>query len=130
MHKYRILIKNSLTYRLPVLLYIPVLLLGCGSDPKVPDAQIPFDREQWAMKTGPSYAYRDQMADAVLYSDTLRTLSRSELLEWLGEPDREEKGHLYYVIRENRLGFWTLNQKSIVIKLQADSTVQWIKMHE
>lgn len=106
------------------------LLWGCKSEPKLPDAQIPFDRKQWGLKAGPSYSYREQMVDAVLYSDTLRTLKRDKLLEWLGEPDREEEGHLYYTIVENRLGFWTLNQKSIVIKLKEDNTVEWIKLHE
>ena len=107
-----------------------LVLWGCTSEPKVADAQIPFDANLWGMKAGSSYSHREQMVDAVLYSDTLRTLKRDKLLEWLGEPDREEKGHLYYTIVENRLGFWTLNQKSIVIKLKADTAVEWIKLHE
>ena len=122
--------KNSMLYQFFLVFFTASFLWGCTSDPKTPDGQIPFDREQWAMKTGPAYIYRDQMADAVLYSDTLRTLSRGELLKWLGEPDREEKGHLYYTVVENRLGLWTLNRKSIVIKLKADHTVEWIKLHE
>ncbi len=119
-----------MTSRFLLLLCTLTFLWGCGSDPKTPDGQIPFDREGWAIKAGTSYAYRDQMVDAVLYSDTLRRLKRPELLEWLGEPDREQDGHLYYTIFENRLGFWTLNQESIVIKLRADHTVEWIKLHE
>ena len=35
---------------------------------------------------------------------------------------------MYYTVVENRLGFRTLNQKSIVIKLRADQTVEWIKL--
>jgi hypothetical protein len=116
--------------RITITLLTLVFLWGCKSEPEIPDGQIPFDREQWKVKKGPSYIYRDQMVDAVLYSDTLRTLKREKLLERLGEPDREEKGHLYYTIVENRLGFWTLNQKSIVIKFRADDSVEWIKLHE
>ena len=104
--------------------------MGCKPEPKIRDGQIPFDREQWGMKAGPSYIYRDQMVDAVLYSETLRNVKRTTLLEWLGKPDREQEGHLYYTILENRLGFWTLNQKAIVIKLKADNSVEWIKLHE
>ena len=122
--------KNSMLYQFFLVFFTASFLWGCTSDPKIPDGQIPFDREQWAMKTGPGYLYRDQMVDAVLYSDTLRSLKREELLLRLGKPDREQEGHLYYTVAENRLGFWTLNQKSIVIKLKADESVEWIKLHE
>ena len=92
----------------------------------------PLTKSNGKRKTreGASYACRDQMVDAVLYSDTLRSLKRAELLLRLGKPDREQEGHLYYTVAENRLGFWTLNQKSIVIKLKADDSVEWIKLHE
>lgn len=119
-----------MSYRFTIALCTAFLAWGCQSDPGIPDAQIPFDREQWELKSASSYTYRDQMVDAVLYSDTLRSLKRAELLEWLGNPDREQEGHLYYTIAENRLGFWTLNKKSIVIKLKTDDSVEWIKLHE
>jgi len=120
----------SMSYRFIIVLFGAYLAWGCQSDPGIPDAQIPFDREQWKTKAGASYAYREQMVYAVLYSDTLRSLRREELLLRLGKPDREQEGHLYYTVAENRLGFWTLTQKSIVIKLKADETVEWIKLHK
>ena len=119
-----------MSYRFTTVLFTAFLAWGCQSDPGIPDAQIPFDRAQWGMKEGSSYRYRDQMMDAVLYGDTLRGLKRDGLLEILGAPDREQEGHLYYTVSENRLGFWTLNKKSIVIKLKADDSVEWIKLHE
>ena len=82
------------------------------------------------MKEGAIYPFRDQMVDAVLYSDTLRKLNKVELLEWLGKPDREQENHLYYTIRENRLGLWTLQLKSLVVKIDKEDSVEWIKLYE
>lgn len=111
-------------------LYILCLLWGCKPDPQAAGGPLPFDQAQWVTKEGRDYPYRERMVDAVLYSDTLRKLKKGELLQRLGTPDREQDGHLYYTIAQNRLGFWTLNQKSIVIKLNGAEGVEWIKLYE
>jgi hypothetical protein len=90
---------------------------------------IPFNREKWNMKEDLDYPYRAQMLNDVLYNDTIRSLNKEEILELLGEPDRKSEGHLYYKISQRRIGSWTLHQKSIVIKFENDSTIEWIKTH-
>ena len=70
------------------------------------------------------------MVHDILYTDTVRALGKAEILELLGEPNRINEGHLYYLVAEKRMGFWTLHTKALVIKLENDSTVEWIKLHE
>jgi hypothetical protein len=89
-----------------------------------------FHKTKWRIKEGDDYLYRDQMVNDILYNDTIRTLSADEVLELLGKPDRTNEGHLYYKITETSLGFWTLNQKTLVIKLSPDDSIEWIKLHE
>ena len=102
-------------------------LTGCQSDTKVP--QRPFNQKEWLEKEGKDYPNRPAMLEAVIYSDSLRTLNKSQLLETLGPPDYERENHLYYRISESRLGFWTLKTQSIVIKISNEGIVEWIKTH-
>ena len=89
-----------------------------------------FDQTKWQIKEGKDYPYRDKMLDDVVYNDTIRTLHSHEVINLLGEPDYIRERHLYYRIRETRLGFWTLHTKTMVIKLAADDGIEWIKIHE
>ena len=93
------------------------------------EANTPFDKTKWGVKEGNKYPYREQMLDAVLYSDSIRTLKENEIIDLLGPPDNIKENHLYYKITENRFGMWTLSTKTIVIKLSEDDSVDWIKMH-
>ena len=93
------------------------------------EANTPFDKTKWGVKEGNKYPYREQMLDAVLYSDSIRTLKENEIIDLLGAPDNIKENHLYYKITENRFGMWTLSTKTIVIKLSEDDSVDWIKMH-
>jgi hypothetical protein len=77
--------------------------------------------------------YRDKMVDAIVYSDDVRTLKKEEIIKLLGEPTyyRENKNFLYYLIKQKTLlNIWTLHTKTLVIKLNDDNTVAWIKIHE
>jgi hypothetical protein len=89
-----------------------------------------FNKEKWSVKEGEDYPYRAQMLEEIVYNDTIRTLHKNEILALLGEPDRTNEGHLYYLIAQKRLGFWTLHSKTLVIKLSDDDTIDWIKIHE
>ena len=89
----------------------------------------PFDKTKWGVKEGNRYPYREQMLDAVLYSDSIRTLKENEIIDLLGSPDNIKEEHLYYKITENRFGMWTLSTKTMVIKLSEDGSVDWIKTH-
>ena len=99
--------------------------VGNGTKP-----EMVFDKTKWRMKEGPDYLYRDKMLDDVVYNDTIRKLDKSKILDLLGEPDRTNENHLYYMISQNRIGAWPLNTKTMVIKLYDDNTIEWIKIHE
>ena len=91
-----------------------------------------FDKEKWALQEGKDYPYRDQMIEAVVYTDTIRNLQKDKILNLLGPPSyyRDDENFLYYTITQKRIGPWPLFTKSIVIKLKEDQSVEWIKIYE
>ena len=90
-----------------------------------------FNKEQWLIKDGPDYPYRDRMVADLMTNQGIRKLKYDEIIERLGEPDRINEGHLYYRVNQTRLGdFLVLHTKTMVIQLAPDSTVNWIKIHE
>jgi hypothetical protein len=110
---------------------------GCNRDAeKVDDelknapTEIKFDKTKWLTKEESDYPYRELMLHDIVYNDAVRELTKNELLELLGEPDRSNKGHLYYMISQKKLGFWPIKTKTLVIKLKEDNTIDWIKIHE
>jgi hypothetical protein len=94
--------------------------------------EMKFDQERWQTKEGKNYPYRDKMVNDIVYNDTIRTLSRKEILELLGPPSyyREDTNYLYYTIRQKRLFSWPLHTKTMVVKLKNEDTIEWIKIHE
>ena len=123
-----------------IFLIIPLLLcvLACNTEKDEKSglinhgtkAEILFDKTKWRVKEGLDYPNRDQMLNSIVYNDTVRALNKDEILDLLGEPDRRNDGHLYYMISQRRLGFWPLHTKTLVIKLLGDNTIDWIKIHE
>lgn len=121
--------------------YFTILImsaLACQSDaePKedqetAPDVVVDsvFDREKWLTVEDDQYPYREQMVHDVLYNDTIRDLTKDQLTGLLGEPNDLREGHLYYNISRSNLGGWTLTAKTLVIKLDNDSSIAWIKLH-
>jgi hypothetical protein len=94
--------------------------------------EIKFDQQKWKIKEGKDYPYRDQMVNDIVYNDTIRTLSRNEVLDLLGQPSyyREDTNYLYYTIRQKRLFSWPLHTKTMVVKMKDQNTIEWIKIHE
>jgi hypothetical protein len=92
--------------------------------------EVKFDKTKWGTKEGSDYPYRELMLQDIVYNDTIRELTKDELLELLGEPDRSNEGHLYYMISQKKLGFWPIKTKTLVIKLFEDNTIEWLKIHE
>lgn len=59
----------------------------------------------------------------------LNGIRKEELIDLLGQPDRSDKGYLFYSIAQRRIYFFPLQTKTLVIKLARDSTVEWRKIH-
>ena len=92
-----------------------------------------FDKEKWLEHQGDYYPHRDVMLKSILNTDLVRSLDKNEIIKLLGEPTyyRENKNYLYYLIKKKTfLGIWTLHTKTLVIKLEEDKTVEWIKIHK
>ena len=118
------------------LVIIFLICIGCNRDAEKVDnivnapTEIKFDKTKWLTKEDSDYPYREQMLHDIVYNDAVRELTKNELLELLGEPDRSNKGHLYYMISQKKLGFWPIKTKTLVIKLKEDNTIDWIKIHQ
>jgi hypothetical protein len=122
------------------LLFILILIacLACNTDKKNrsesmgndTESEISFNKEKWSEKIGPDYPYRDQMLNDLVYNDTIRELNKDEIIELLGQPDKINEGHLYYLVTKKSLGPWPLHTKNMVIKLSEDNSIEWIKIHK
>jgi hypothetical protein len=97
-----------------------------------PESEMVFDKAKWKTKDGKDYPYRERMLNDVVYNDTIRTLNKDEILDLLGEPSyyRTNENFLYYMITQKRLVLWPLHTRTMVIKISADNTIDWIKIHE
>lgn len=114
--------------------------LSCQNDREGPSnagvveesMEMTFDREKWRIQDGKDYPYRAKMLNDVLYNDTIRTLNKEEILELLGAPSyyRDNDNFLYYTITQSSIGLLNLKSKTMVIKLDEDQSVEWIKVHE
>ncbi|NNJ88234.1 MAG: hypothetical protein HKP53_02425 [Eudoraea sp.] len=91
--------------------------------------EVKFDKIKWGTKEDSDYPYREQMLHDIVYNDSIREFTKDELLELLGEPDRTNKGHLYYLISQKKLGYWPIKTKTLVVKLTEDNNIEWIKIH-
>ena len=117
---------------------IHVLLLGslaCGPSAKetreeAPVTEVEFDAVKWNMKEDNDYPYRDSMLNDVMNNDAIRQLKGIEVIALLGDPTRIDSLYLFYRIKEKRIKFFTLNAKTLVIKLNEDSTINWMRIHE
>ena len=114
-----------------------LICLGCnrGSEIAADDlinttTEAKFDKTKWDVKEDSEYPYREQMLHDIVYNDAIRELTKDELLDLLGKPDRSNKGNLYYMISQKKLGFWPIKTKTLVIKLKEDNSIEWIKIHE
>jgi hypothetical protein len=119
-------------YTLPFALSL-VFLAGCSSSPDAePTNDTPptaFSTVLWREKVQDDYPNRIHVYEEILYSDSVRTLTKNEILEMLGTPDRTGEGHIYYLIKQERLGLWPLHTKFLVFKFTPQDSVEWIKTH-
>ncbi len=76
------------------------------------------------------YVYRDKMLKHLIDSVKLHGITKNELFTLLGQPETSNNGYHYYTIAQERFGLLPIHTKTLVIKLTADSTVEWRKIHE
>jgi len=89
-----------------------------------------FEADKWKIKDGVDYPYRDKMLSNLLATKQLKQLKRNGVIELLGPPDRVDSNYLFYRVAQQRVGFFPLHTKTLVIKLNEDSTVLWTKIHQ
>ena len=91
-----------------------------------------FDKAKWATKEDNSYPYRNGMLKDLLSShDTLHGLKLAEVVDLLGQPNRTDSNFIFYNVDKTSVGgVFTLHTKTLVIKFNEDSTVNWTRIHE
>ena len=117
-------------------LYIVLILLfSCSNKPKEESkpiknkSQTAFDSKKWKLKLDKDYPWRSLMTDALLYSDTLRVMSKEQVLDVLGQPDRIDNNYLFYTVSESRFVLFVLNQKTLVVVLSEDGSKNKVMLH-
>ena len=118
-----------------ILLIVIIGFISCKEEKETVESLqketiIELNKVNWNKKEADDYLYRELLIDSVIENKELRSLGQNELLNVLGEPNRMENNHLYYTISQKKLGFWPLNQKTLVIKYSENDTIIWIKIHE
>ena len=93
------------------------------------DSVMDFDKRKWRAAHGTDYPYRDAMLKNLMDSGILKNQPKDSIIRLLGNPDRSDKGHLFYKIEQQQMGILTLRVKTMVIKLSNDSIVEWVKIH-
>ncbi|MFT3980569.1 MAG: hypothetical protein QM687_08880 [Ferruginibacter sp.] len=106
-----------------------LFVAGCHSKKEKITAAQAFDREKWAVIEESDYPHRESMYHDLMASDTLRMIPKDSIVYLLGQPNRTDSNYLFYTISQERMGFWPLHTKTMVIKLAGDS-VDWIKIHQ
>ncbi len=89
---------------------------------------IQFESSKWNTKDGADYPFRNKMLQDLLEKDTLRYLKKEEVIALLGQPDRSDNVYLFYRVDQERVGFFLLHTKTLVIKLSKDRNS--IMIHE
>jgi hypothetical protein len=79
--------------RLTILLFF--IFAGCAeeketvsSNPTDPKSEVAFDSKKWKTKQGSDYSYREELVSSVLYSDSIRSLTKPNVIDLLGKADR------------------------------------------
>lgn len=99
---------------------------------KINQPQEKFDKVKWAIRKENEYPYREQMLKDFIVSYQISGLKKEAILDLLGEPSRRDTGYLFYLVSRDFLGSFPVpfHTKTLVIRLKADSTVEWRKIHQ
>ena len=116
-------------------LFLALCCLSCNNGKEKKNGSdtttaVKFDSTKWRTKTGDDYPYRDEMLKDLISNNKLKGWKKDSVLALLGQPNHTDSNYMFYRIAQQRLGFFPLHTKTLVIKLAADSTVEWRKIHE
>lgn len=116
-----------------IILYILILttFFSCKNPHQKSTIQsLPFDKTKWAIGTNQEYPYRDAMLPDFIEHYEIHGITKDSIIGLLGIPNRTDSGYLYYRIAQQKIGFFPLHTKTLVIKLNNDSLVEWRKIHQ
>jgi hypothetical protein len=108
---------------------IVLLMSQIGAVQKERERGVDFDQEKWNAKNDQGYAYRNRMISDLIANDKLKKLLKREVIALLGQPDRIDKGYLFYRITQQRIGFLPVHTTTLVIKLD-EGIVKSVMIHE
>ena len=112
-----------------IILLFSLFCFACSCNNNHQKAGGKFEKIKWQVKKDNDYPYRRDMLDDLVQNYTLKGTKKTALIDLLGQPDRTDSNYLFYRISQNRIGFFPLSTKTLVIKLAGDSTVEWRKIH-
>ncbi len=123
--------KTSITIAVVLIVIIASIFAWAVYTPAVKTGKTEqFNEVKWKIKDGENYPYRNGMLKDLIDNQKLKGLSKEELIAQLGEPDRIDNGHLFYLIAQRRVGFFPVGTKTLVVKLTDDGIVEWRKIHQ
>ena len=111
-----------------ICVYIAISLLCVMT--KEPETSTGFDTAKWQTKKGFDYPFREVMLEELMNSDTLKRLKKEAILSLLGEPQKMDSSYLFYRIVQERVGFFPLHTKTLVIKLSNDTSANKVIIHK
>lgn len=104
-----------------------IFLVSCKTETK---DTVKFEKAKWVMQENNDYPHRNAMLHDLVYNVPLKGLHCDSLINLLGAPTRIDSSYLFYRVEQKRIGFFPLHTRTLVIKMAADSTVAWRKIHE
>lgn len=122
--------KWFLPFSLLVLVFIFLVISTAPVLNKEPSNLLAFAKAQWKIKNDMDYPYRNKMRNDLITNDRLKRLKKDEIINQLGQPDRIDSAYLFYRIAQERIGFFPLHTKTLVIKLSNDSAANSVMIHQ
>ncbi len=89
-----------------------------------------FDKNKWSIKKDDDYPYRDSMLNDIIVTKLVKGLKPDKVIALLGEPERIDTNFMFYRISQERLGFWPIHTKTLVLEFGPDTTVKYNWIHQ
>jgi hypothetical protein len=111
-----------------IILLLSLILTACNTDEK-------FDKTKWLVQSDiGQYPNRNSMINDLLNNHHLKGLSYKKLIDLIGEPAKNmtgENNEIYYqILTEYGSDIDPVNTKTLIIKLNNDSTIGDFKIDE